>query len=218
MQLMNFLIRKLNSRKYFKCSFFNKFMKQIITKEEKEKKTKKNQLIVGLILILLMVLSTLGYALTGRGDENNVKKVKYKDIDFLKNNDYWSFNYNGYDFATRYYPEEVKDISITNKLVFSSYTSKPLYFVTDSNQPDLEIARNLNQAVLRIQNACLSSENCTTDSPIKSCSEDNIIVIKEPNEDENEKIYQSDKCIFIIAKDVNQTRFSDAFLFNIFRI
>ena len=46
-------------------------MRRIISKEAEEKKKKRNQLIVGLILIAVMVFSVLGYSLSGFGNSNS---------------------------------------------------------------------------------------------------------------------------------------------------
>ncbi len=193
-------------------------MQKIITKEEKLKKEKRNQLIVGGILILLMLLSTLGYALTGRSDTNSSVKVNYKGISFVKNSDYWLFSYNGNDFSTGYYPEETKNISFSNKLTLTDYTKKPLYFVSESGQPNTEIVRNLNNIILRLQPACLLSSDCSGNYPIKDCSQDNIIIIKMPVNNESENIYQSEKCVFITVSEQEETRYADAFLFSILGI
>jgi len=193
-------------------------MQKIITKEEKLKKEKRNQLIVGGILILLMLLSTLGYALTGRSDTNSSVKVNYKGISFVKNSDYWLFNYNGNDFSTSYHPEETKNISFSNKLTLTDYTKKPLYFISESGQPNTEIARNLNNIILRFQPACLLSSDCSGNYPVKDCSQDNVIIIKRPVNNGTEKIYQSEKCVFITVNEQEETRYADAFLFSVLGI
>ena len=46
-------------------------MKKIITQEQKEKKNKRNQIILGGILIFLMVVSTAGFSLINSGSYNN---------------------------------------------------------------------------------------------------------------------------------------------------
>jgi hypothetical protein len=193
-------------------------MQKIISKEEKLKKEKRNQLIVGGILILLMLLSTIGYALTGRNEGSSSVKVNYKGINFVKSSDYWVFSYNGNSFSTRYHPEETKNISFSNKLTLSDYTKKPLYFVSESGQPNIEIARNLNNIILRIQPACLSSSDCSGNYPVKDCSQDNVIIVKKPVNNETGKIYQSEKCVFINVNEEEETRYADAFLFSILKI
>jgi len=192
-------------------------MQKILTKKQENKKTRQKQLIIGFVLILLMVVSTLGYALGDREkDENNPDKIEYKGIIFIKNMGFWEFNIENYQFITTYNPKEVENISFFSTLTLQDYISKPLYFTGENNDAIYEISRNLNRFVLRMQKACLLDGKCLEeDLPIKDCSEDNMIIIQEPLDDEIETIYEMDKCVFIIANSSNQMEYADAFLFHI---
>ena len=216
-------------------------MRKIISKQEKGRKTKRNQLIIGGMLILLMVFSTLGYALGGRGgdDETNTK-ITYNGIEFIKDNSgYWYFNVQEQQFITRNNPEEISDINFLSYLNLNDYSNKPLYFVGDIGDGSSEISRNLAERfVLRIQQACLDEEDCEGNFPIKNCSIDNIIIFKEilNNEIENdepeenktknnktkekrmETMYQEENCVFIYAQYENQTKYADKFLFSLLGI
>ncbi len=193
-------------------------MRKILSRDEKDKKVRRNQLVIGMILIGVMIFGTLGYAFSGRENENS-EKIEYKGIEFIKTNDYWNFNLQGYDFITKYNPQETENISFLSYSSMNNYANKPLYLVSEFNEPNYEISRNLNPFVLRIQNACISEDDCIGNLPIKNCSADNIIIIKEiNNESPKEEIYQQDSCIFIIASLENQTRYVDSFLFKILGI
>jgi len=200
-------------------------MRRIITKTQQNKKTKRNQLIIGLLLIGLMLFSVIGYALSGRGAEENLEKIEYNGIEFLQDNSgYWSFKIDGIDFLTKYNPKETEKISFSSDLNINDYSNKPLYFVGIFQEPNFEINRNLNSFALRVQKACLSKKDCENDLPIKNCSVDNIIVIKEleidleEESEEKENIYQQENCIFITASLGNQTKYADKFLFNVLGI
>lgn len=188
-------------------------MRKIISREEKDKKRRRSQLIIGIILIGIMVLGTAGYAFSDK-ENTSSEKIEYNNIEFVKNNDYWNFNLNGNNFITKYNPKETENISFLSYSSINNYANKPLYLISDFNEPNYEISRNLNPFVLRIQNACISEDNCAENFPIKNCSEDNVIIIKElKTEDVKENIYQQENCIFITASPENQTRYVDAFLF-----
>jgi len=188
-------------------------MRRIITRTQQDKTTKRNHLIMGLLLIGLMVFSVVGYALSGRSEEDNLKKIKYKDIEFIQDNSgYWNFNIQGQNIVTKYNPTEVEDISFSSYLNIGSYSNNPLYLVGGFPEPNYEIARNLNGFILRAQEACLSEKDCENDLPIKNCSIDNMIIIEEGEE---ENIYQEKNCIFITASLGNQTKYADVFLFEI---
>ncbi|MBS3075651.1 hypothetical protein J4429_04295 [Candidatus Pacearchaeota archaeon] len=196
-------------------------IKNIMTREEQAKKTKRNQLIIGILLILLMAMSTVGYALSTRENKDNVNnKFRYNGIDFIKNSEYWYFNSNGQEFATRYNPKETENISVGFLyLKLNDYLNEPLYFVGNFPDANYELKRNLYPFASRIQDACINSINCSIENlPLKNCSSDNLIIIKEPVKSDKERINQEGKCIFISANLENQTIYTDAFLFKILGI
>lgn len=191
-------------------------MKRIITKNQQAKKDKRNAWIIGIILIILMVFSTLGYALIGRDEQGSSTKVSYKGVEFIRGaSEYWSFNVNGNNFATKYNPEETQDIFVQGYFNLNYYSKNPLYIVSDSEQAFIEIGQNIGRFVVRMQKACLD-ENCTDDFPIKNCSVDNIIIIKSMEESEDSgKIYKEDNCVYIEAGEEELIRHTDAFLFKV---
>ena len=193
-------------------------MKKILTKKQKSKNDRTNQWIIGIVLIGLMLFSTLGYALGGKDAEDSSKAIEYNGIKFIKNSDYWTFNYDDKTFNTLYNPEELKDISVPIQLSINSYNQESLYIVGEITEPAIEIIRNLNPFILRINNACLPNANCTNDAPIKNPTEDNIIIIQEPVGNQKESIYQQEKAIFITASFEDQTRYADALLFKLLGI
>ena len=190
-----------------------------MTREEQAKKTKRNQLIIGILLILLMTLSTVGYALSTR-NENSESKIVYKNIEFIKNSEYWYFNSNGQQFVTKYNPQETENVSVGFLyLKLNDYSNEPLYFVGNFPDAGYELKRNLYPFALRIQDACIKGINCSIENlPVKNCSSDNVIIIKEPIKGDKERISQEDKCAFINANFENQTIYADAFLFKILGI
>jgi len=189
-------------------------MRKIISREDRDKKNKRNQIIVGIFLIGIMIFGTLGYAFSGNSEDKK-EVLRYKGIDFIKDDsEYWRFNIQGVDFITKYNPEEVEDVDADMSLFINDYKNKPLYFISEFQEPIFELGGNLNQFVLRINEACLDEENCLGNLPIKNCSIDNVVVFEEVL-NESGKIYQEDNCIFISADWNEQVRYSDAFLFEI---
>jgi hypothetical protein len=193
-------------------------MKKILTSNEKAKKGKFNQIILGFFLIAIMLFSTLGYALGGKEAKDSKEVIQYKDIEFTRTTGYWNFNLNNQEFNTLFNPEELIDIQAPIQTNLQNYNQQPLYLVGGITESSLEIIRNLNPFLLRVNNACLSEVDCNGDFPIKNQSTDNILIIQEPSEDEEERIYQQEKAIFIIASTENQTRYVDAVFFKILGI
>ena len=189
-------------------------MKKIITRDKQAKKDKKNQLIIGGILIVVMLFSTIGFAF-GNRSESDSKKIEYNGVDFVQDNSgEWRFKVDGQEFVTKYNPIETAEVSFFGLLSINDYVNKPLYFVGGASDVSYEIVRNLGKYVLRIQEACLD-ENCSEDFPIKNCSVDNVVVFEESNQ---ENIYAEDNCVFISSSFENQTIYADAFLFKILGI
>jgi hypothetical protein len=190
-------------------------MRSILGKKDN---SKGNQLILGIGLIILMLFSTLGYALGGRNKDAN-EVIDYKGIEFIQDGSgYWKFVINNYEFLLKYNPQEIQDISFNGNFVLTDFQDKPLYFVGESNEPMIEIARNLERFVLRIQNACINGEDCEGDLPIKDCFGDNIIIIKELGDGESESISQQGNCLYISASYANQTRYADKFMYKLLDI
>jgi len=187
-------------------------MRRIETREEIERKGRRNKILIGVVLAGIMLLSTAGYSLMS-GDKTNgsAEKVNYNGIDFLKNGDLWTANVQGNPVYFSYLPNETRQVSVAKTL--SDYSGKPLYF-TGNGLAEQEITRNLGSFVSRMQRACFQDENCTGNLPIKNCSS-NIIIIREQDIGSN-IIRAEENCIYIISNDT--MRDADAFMYKIFGI
>ena len=189
-------------------------MRKILSKEERKRKEKIKQLIIGGFLIVIMTLSVLGFALINTNKETK-KEIEYKGIKFIQDNSgYWSSFIKGNQIFTKYNPLELQNISFFILYSIDNYANLPLYFVINTSDQEavLELKRNMNNFVLRLQDACLPDYKCKEDLPLKNCSTDNIIVIEESEEN---TIIQKENCIFIKSSFRNQIRYADAFLYRI---
>jgi hypothetical protein len=190
-------------------------MRPLESKQEEERKRKRNQWIIGGIMIVVMLGSTFGYAFYQLGNKDNVdnSKVDYNGYKFVNQNDFWLTTIGSYQFMFRYNPTEVEKINTTINYL-SSYSGKPVYVFSEDYVAANEIYTNLGSVVQRFQGACLEDKNCPTDWPIKDCSS-NFIIIKKANES---RIYQDQNCVFIEGKEGNLTQITDEFLFKMMGI
>ena len=199
-------------------------MKKIRTKYSEAKKQKRNQMIVGIVLIFVMFGSVFGVIVGSFGQNKDNSNIKYNNIKFVEQNDFWFANKGGLNFVFKNNPNQVEKIDVELNY-FNSYENKPLYIYSEDYMAELEVSRNFfyqNQIVQRVQSACLDEEadifnltsTCETNSPIKNC-EDNFIIIRESNET---KIMQNENCVFIQGKKENLIKITDEFLFNVFGI
>ena len=197
-------------------------MKKIISNEDKEKTTKRNQLIMGLILILIMIFSSVGFAFSSKLTGNVVEEIEINGVDFSRdaNTGYWTFKVNGNEFNTVYSPEEVADIEFVNSKTINDYARKPLYFLGEAGGDFAELYRALSQYTLRVGGACLD-DKCEQDYPIKNCSVDNVVIIENIVGEDGEiskleeGITTDDNCVYIRAKPENLIRYIDAYLFDL---
>ena len=186
-----------------------------MSKEEEEKKRKRNQLAIGLVLIGLMVLSSVGYAFTNQDDPNtNLNKVSYNRFDFVSNNGLWQLSLGNFIFYFTNNPNEVNQLNAGVNLL-SSYSGKPLYIMSKDTSTELEIYRNLDQVILRRQYACLDGKPCAdANLPLKTC-DDNFIIIEESNSSE---IRQDKNCVYISGQKQELVKVADEFLFKLMNI
>jgi len=82
-------------------------MRKIVSKEDEDKKRRRNQFVVGGILVLIMVLSTLGFALQGNSGSGNVEKVIYNNFEFVNQNGFWFLASGDTYFVFRNNPRQV---------------------------------------------------------------------------------------------------------------
>ncbi|MBR9704886.1 hypothetical protein GOV12_05720 [Candidatus Pacearchaeota archaeon] len=208
-------------------------LKRLLTKEEQAKKTKINQILIGGVLILIMLFSTVGYSFMNAGDNTGI--VEHKGVTYIfGENSYWNFNYEGLNYATRYNPIELSDIDLDLKgLSYKELQGKIIY--TAGEPDDYILWNNLYQIVSRIGRACMD-DDCIEDAPLKNCSEDFIIIVNEINDviddnddfgsediDNNESliddveigILKDENCVYITTDYQNQSRYIDKFFFGL---
>ncbi len=192
-------------------------MKKILSNEDRERVARRNQLIVGVVLILLMLFSTIGFAFNFRLTGNVVEEIEHNGVEFARdpNTGYWVFNLNGNDYFAIYSPEEVADINFVTGKSVNNYANRPVYFVGEAGDGFAEIYRVLTNYVSRVGGACLDEE-CEEDYPLKDCNVDNVIVIEEVLDVEGqESITSEGNCVYIKAKPANLVRYSDAFVYDL---
>ena len=191
-------------------------MRRIGSKRKEEKKQKRNQLFVGVVLALILFLSIFGYSFRG-GEDAGSNKIIYNGYEFVERSGFWFTEIDGLEFSFRYNPNETEKID-SNLNPLDNYYGLPLYIFSEDIESESEIYRNLlyqNSIIQRMQLACLEGEECEDEElPVKTC-EDNFIIIRESN---ITKVVQEDNCVFIDGKIEDLTRITDGFLLKIIGI
>jgi len=184
-------------------------MKRLVSKHEEEKRRKRNQIIVGVVLTVLMILGTVGFALQGNSGNEDQSKLTYNGFDFAYTNGLWVIG----NFAFKYNPRQVPDVGVDLKDA-TYYQGLPLYIYSENEDAEIEIYVNLRQIAERVQPACFEGLECSEDLPVKTCT-DNFIIIKESN---NSRISQEDNCVYIEGSGEETIKLADQFLFKILKI
>jgi len=187
-------------------------MRRLVSKEEEERKRKKNQTLLVSFLALIMVLSTIGFAIQSNSggtapDGITGNEAEYNGYKFTNQNGLWVLG----NFVFQYLPGEVPDIG-SGLNTMNSYQGKPAYIYSEDDRAEAEVSLNLGQIALRVQRACPEGkEACPSDLPVKTCS-DNFIIIKESN---TSLIRQDNGCVYIEGRETELVALADQFLFKI---
>lgn len=195
-------------------------MRKITSREKHEKKSRRNQLIIGIVLIGIMISGTVGYSfLSKNASDTEYNKISYNGFEFIEKEGFWYVQIEDSLFLFRFNPRQTEIDNMNTSIIkkIDGYYNKPLYIYSEYIDAEYEIYRNMNDFVQRIQMACLNKKECADESyPIKTC-EDNFIIISE-SDSEIPSIIQEDNCIFIRGKNEELTKLSDEFLFKILGI
>jgi len=176
----------------------------------KKKSSRRNQIILGVILVFVMFGSVFGVVVNSFGQDSNSGIINYNGFEFVEQNGFWITKIDNLDFGFRNNPKEIEDIDGKIEISLENYYDKPLYIDSKNYEANSEIYNNLGEIVLRIQAGCFE-EPCGENVPIKTC-EENLIVIKEGN---YSSITSDENCVFIEGPESNLTAITDEFLFKL---
>lgn len=178
-------------------------MKKIQTKEQRERINKQKQVVIGVVLIFLLVFATAGFAIMNAGSQTREERIikSYGGFEFLRQDNLWITEKQGRIHGFFYLPEDLKNIKTDFSLNLFNLMNEPLYLVNAETEKNIIVYNLYPEYILRIQEACLSEEDCLEKNlPIKDCEKDNILVF-EKSDDETE-IYQTGKCIYIVGDTI----------------
>ncbi len=180
-------------------------MRSITSREQIEKKQKRNKAILGIIIIFLMVFSTAGFAIYQTSGTTSTPDSTEPDDGLNFNGQYWVYNVSGQPFYFTNLQSLTEDIPVATTISLQEYSGQALYIDSEDQLVLNEIGVNLGRFSSRIQEACY--EECDKDLPRKQCDQ-NLIVYRESEEN---KVYQDQKCVFIEG-DIKAL---DAFLYHL---
>ena len=184
-------------------------MRKIVSKFEVDKRKRRNQFIVGGVLIFLMIISTLGYAFQGQTQNSGgavTNTTTYNGISFSYQNGFWVTGYSEKRIAFTYAPSQLaSDLSNLTKSI-TDFQNKPVYIYSEDSNSTSEFSVNL---------AGFASQVITTQGiSFKDCSQNSIIIQKSLTD----SISQQDNCILISGQEQDLIALSDNVMFKLFGI
>lgn len=182
-------------------------IRKIESREASDRRSRKNILVLSIIMISILVLSIAGYFSIGENEGRDISEG-VQNI-----GDYWIFNHEENIIRVSNSLESTKNVSIINSKKISDYRGKIVYLASEYEAWTYEISSVLQNYAGRIQRACYG--NCSENLPEKNCN-DTMIVMTELNisEGANGKIYEQNNCVFIEG----DLRAIDAFIYQLFDI
>lgn len=190
-------------------------MRKIKSAADVTRVQRRNNIILGVVMIVLLTLSSVGYSLmSADGESENV--VSELGFDFVRDGGLWKVNIGTEIFGFMYLPSELGDVDVDNISVeLGIYFGQPLYFVNPGEGVG-EILNNIGRYILRNQESCFLEDlgdltSCEGNLPVKDCGS-NLIVFYEGNDT---RVYAEENCVFI-SGDVLMG--SDAFLYEVLGI
>lgn len=193
-------------------------MRNIESESQIKKRQKRNQWIIGIVLIVVMLGSSFGIIVDSFGKQKS-QKIVVNGVEFQYSNGLWYAQKNGFNIASIYNPLQTENISSSVNSI-ENYQSKPLYIYSESGDAETEIYRNLdprsNAIVERIQQACPKEITCGSEIPIKDCS-NNFIIIRYSSKNQT-SITQNQSCVLIESSQEKILKTTDEYLFKLFGI
>lgn len=154
------------------------------------KTQRRNYRILGILLIVLMVGSSLGYAFSLFGDSK-------QDSSSTDNEPYfdgtqWIITVGGAPFYLTYGPSDVANVSIEGAPSLGDFVGKTAYVASDDEAARQMVLQLLSRYTERVQAACYGP--CEdSDLPEKNCTE-SLVVIRPLS---GQRIWKNQSCTFL---------------------
>jgi hypothetical protein len=169
-------------------------MRKIISEAEILRKQKRNNILISIFLLLMLLGGTLGFAISFVDSENAEEIDNFEGIIL-----------NGQKILLQYSKSDVENISVQINKKSSDYYGKTVYVDSENVLSKTEIFKIMSNIAGKVSEACYLE--CDEDLPEKNCDDEMIIFELS----EERKVYQEQNCIFIKG-DIKTV---DAFLYKL---
>lgn len=192
-------------------------IRKIQTKASIEKKQKRTQRLLGIILVFVMFGSVFGIIATSFNNEQEEEPDSYNGYLLTNQNGYYALTVGQKTFYFKNDPNNLFQIEYEENItrLLPQYANRVLYIDSEDYSSYRDLYQNLQGYPTRIQDACISEDDCIDEElPIKTC-QDSIIIVKESTRN---RIYENESCTFIEGNGENLSKLTDLFLLKILGI
>jgi len=184
-------------------------MRRILSLDEIAYKEKKRKRISGIVIIALLVLSSLGFALSSVGNGGNGNSDLKEGFSYNGQN--WVYTSGSQKYYFINHPDEINTSLDGLTMSLADFGGKQVYVDSELSGGLQEIYNTLGTYTGKISEVCYGT--CNRDLPEKECSAgaEPLIIIRE---NETESFVEKDNCLFINGN----LKTVDAFLYNILGI
>lgn len=175
-------------------------------KQAEEERKKRRNKYLGIGLLVIMTISSLGYAFIS-GDEDSDEKDAPRGDGIFEQNGQWIARYGQINLVFNTDPEEAKNVSSDINLNMNNFTQGKVY-VADKEGVLIGILTQSIGKYASINEACYGV--CAEDLPEKNCSGPDYLIIW--NRTAENALWESGNCIFIDG-DIKAV---DAFVYRAF--
>ena len=177
-------------------------MRQIENERLVAARAKRRQIILSVVMIVILVGSTAGYAISLiSGDSTPVDQTQ----PYFDGNS-WIVPYARYQFAVQTSPQEARNVSITGSFSLENFRGQAVYLDSESESIKQLLGGVLSLTAQRVQEACYGSCD-RIDVPERDCSSP-LIVWRGSSVN---RIYTNSSCV-IIEGDYTS---ADAFVYRV---
>lgn len=176
-------------------------MRQIETADIREAQRKRRQIILSAFMIVLLLGSTAGYAISLMGSDSDTGTggtEPYFD------GSSWIVPYGGGGFRLASSPDEVRTVRIPEEITSARFQGATVYLASESDAIGQTLTSVIATFATRVQKACYGSCEAQ-DLPEKGCQD--TLIIWKPSEQRS--VYTNQSCV-IIEGDIVAV---DAFLY-----
>jgi flagellar basal body-associated protein FliL len=182
-------------------------MSQIRSLKDATTREAKRKRISGIVIIALLLLSTIGFALSmvNFGGQTTTPQAEQG---FSTNGQYWIYTAASRQYYFTHHVDEVNISSYNLTKNLADYAGQQVYLDAEIPGSVQEIYTNLGSYTSRLNEACYGK--CNMDLPEKDCTEKLIVVRESPIP----SITEQDSCVFING----DMKTVDAFLYKVLGI